>query len=196
MIPPFSTVSASPKKALPRLSQGFSLVEVTLALGVAAVCLLAIFGLLPIGLNSNQASVEQTTAASLTRSIISDLRSTPVVAGTTSVSTTYGIIFPNLLTTGTNSSMNTVWFDEWGTQVGNTAGTSATAQQAQAKDAQSAFPKYRAFITLTPPATTSPKSATFVRTIISWPAFADSTPNSNPAHAAGTYETVTALDRN
>ncbi|HEV2841922.1 MAG TPA: hypothetical protein VGW39_11395 [Chthoniobacterales bacterium] len=32
---------------------GFSLVEVTLALGVASVCLIAIFGLLPVGLRTN-----------------------------------------------------------------------------------------------------------------------------------------------
>jgi len=187
MTPSNSSISAF----TPRHSRhGFSLVEVTLALGVAAVCLLAIFGLLPIGLNSNQASVEQTTAASLTRSIVSDLRSTPVATGTAAVSPTYQITFP--LTTSTNSVSHTVWLDEWGAQVGVTDSTATAAQVA----AKTSSPKYRAFITLTPPATTSAKSATFVRTVISWPAFSDPTPNTNPKNAAGTYETVTALDRN
>ena len=35
----------------------FTLIEVTLALGITAFCLLAIFGLLPVGLRSNQAAV-------------------------------------------------------------------------------------------------------------------------------------------
>lgn len=55
----------------------FSLVEVTLALGVAALCLLAVFGLLPIGLNSNQAAVQQTLAANILNGVIADLRNTP-----------------------------------------------------------------------------------------------------------------------
>ena len=42
---------------------GFSLVEVTLALGVASVCLIAIFGLLPVGLRTNQDAIQQVAAA-------------------------------------------------------------------------------------------------------------------------------------
>ena len=52
-----------------RLSAAFSLVEVTLALGVAAFCLIAVFGLLPVGVNSDQTSIQQTAAASLATSI-------------------------------------------------------------------------------------------------------------------------------
>jgi len=48
----------------------FSLVEVALALAITAFCLVAVFGLLPVGLNSNQASTEQTAAANIARSII------------------------------------------------------------------------------------------------------------------------------
>ena len=58
-------------------SFGFSLVEVTIALGVAAVCLLSLFALLPIGLNSNNAAVQQTLAVDILNAVVSDLRNTP-----------------------------------------------------------------------------------------------------------------------
>jgi hypothetical protein len=52
----------------------FSLVEVTLALGVAAFCLVAVLGLLPASLKTQQASIQQTTANSIISQIFSDLR--------------------------------------------------------------------------------------------------------------------------
>src|ERR1700674_3846005 len=58
-------------------SAGFSLVEVTLALGVAAFCLIALFGLLPLGVQTNQSSISQTAAASVLSSVVADLRATP-----------------------------------------------------------------------------------------------------------------------
>jgi uncharacterized protein (TIGR02598 family) len=58
----------------------FSLVEVTLALGVAAFCLIAILGLMPAGLNTNQTSVRQTTANGILSSIVADLRATPLTS--------------------------------------------------------------------------------------------------------------------
>ena len=66
----------------------FSLVEVTLALGIAAVCLISIFGLLPVGVNSNKASIEQTKAVNLLTAVVADLRST---SKTASVSPGFGI---------------------------------------------------------------------------------------------------------
>ena len=77
---------------LSRFEKAFTLVEVTLALGVAAFCLLAVFGLLPTGINCNRASVEQTAAASLARAIVADLRSTPRNSRT---SPQYAIPFPS-----------------------------------------------------------------------------------------------------
>jgi type II secretory pathway pseudopilin PulG len=52
----------------------FSLVEVTLALGVAGFCLIAVFGLLPVGLKTQQAGVEQTKANAIISQITADLR--------------------------------------------------------------------------------------------------------------------------
>ena len=59
---------------------GFTLVEVALALGVASFCFVTIFALLPIGVNLNHTSIEQTAATNLISAVISDLRSTPKTA--------------------------------------------------------------------------------------------------------------------
>lgn len=55
-------------------ASGFSLVEVTLALGVAAFALIAILGMLPVALKTQQASVQQTTANEIMNTILGDLR--------------------------------------------------------------------------------------------------------------------------
>jgi type II secretory pathway pseudopilin PulG len=65
--------SQNMKRSLPE-APGFSLVEVTLALGVAAVCLIAVLALLPTSLKTQQASIEQTTANQIISTIFSSLR--------------------------------------------------------------------------------------------------------------------------
>ncbi len=58
----------------PARNAAFSLVELTLALGVAAISLLVLFGLLPAGLKTHQASIQQTTANEIISQIYSLLR--------------------------------------------------------------------------------------------------------------------------
>ena len=57
-----------------RRTAAFSLVEVTLALGVAAFCLLVLLGLLPTGLKTQQSGIQQTTANQIISQISSFLR--------------------------------------------------------------------------------------------------------------------------
>jgi hypothetical protein len=57
-----------------RAAAAFSLVEVTFALGVAAFCLIAVMGVLPVGLKVQQASVQQTTTNEIISEIAVDLR--------------------------------------------------------------------------------------------------------------------------
>ena len=57
-----------------RRTAGFSLVEVTLALGVAAICLIVLMGLLPAGVKTQQNSIQQTTANQILSQICSFLR--------------------------------------------------------------------------------------------------------------------------
>jgi uncharacterized protein (TIGR02598 family) len=52
----------------------FSLVEITAAIGVAGFCLIAVLGLLPVALQTQQASVQQTTANAIMAAILGDLR--------------------------------------------------------------------------------------------------------------------------
>ena len=61
-------------KALGRQIAGFSLVEVTLALGVAAICLLALLALLPVASKTQQNSIQQTTANQIISQIDAVLR--------------------------------------------------------------------------------------------------------------------------
>ncbi len=53
---------------------GFSLVELTLALGVAALCLLVLLGLLPAAVKTQQSSIQQTTSNQIISQIYSFLR--------------------------------------------------------------------------------------------------------------------------
>src|SRR5882724_4262002 len=80
----------------------FSLVEVTLALGVAAFCLIAVFGLMPVGVQTNRNATSQTAATNIMAAAVADLRATPTFNAT---STQFGITF------GTNA---TRYFDSAG----------------------------------------------------------------------------------
>lgn len=57
-----------------RKTEAFSLVELTLAIGVAAFCLLAVMGLLPAALKTQHASIQQTTASEVLSMFGADLR--------------------------------------------------------------------------------------------------------------------------
>ena len=67
----------------------FSLVEVTLAIGIAAFCLIAVFGLVPVAVLTNRNATSQTAATNVMASVIADLRATPQ----TTTSPQYGITF-------------------------------------------------------------------------------------------------------
>ena len=58
----------------PRTVAGFSLVEIVIALGVAAFCLVAVLGMVPISLKTQQASVNQTKANGVMSQAIDFLR--------------------------------------------------------------------------------------------------------------------------
>jgi uncharacterized protein (TIGR02598 family) len=73
-----------------RRVHAFSLVELTLALGVAAFCLLAVFGLMPIGVQTNRNATSQTATANIMAAVIADLRATPK---TNTTSAQFGITF-------------------------------------------------------------------------------------------------------
>jgi len=148
-------------------SAGFSLVEVTLALGIAAFCLIALFGLLPLGAKTNQNSISQTAAAAVFSSVVADLRATPKTSLT---SRQYEI------TVGT---AKVLYFDGEGRAV--------TVADPNAN------PRYRLTITFpsNPAGTFGP---TFVTLKVSWPALVD--PAATTTNAVDFVETFAAFDRN
>jgi uncharacterized protein (TIGR02598 family) len=104
----------------------FSLVEVTLALSVAAFCLIAVFGLVPIGVQTNRNATSQTAAASIIRTVVSDLRGTPRCVATSSQ---YQIIVGTGPVCGSvvSPSPKTLYFDSTG-QFSTSPGTNSRYQ--------------------------------------------------------------------
>ncbi|MGB8353240.1 MAG: hypothetical protein WCD79_05080 [Chthoniobacteraceae bacterium] len=166
-----------------RHTAGFSLVEVTLALAVTAFCLVVIFGLLPVGLNSNQNSIQQTAAANIARAIISDLRATQISIPASTRSTMFRIPIPP---PGVGSAFRTLFLREDGSTGTTRIGSNADPTQ---------NPRYRATIYFTPPAA-GQRTATTLRILITWPAMADRIATSQPGAYTGSYEISTTLDRN
>jgi type II secretory pathway pseudopilin PulG len=68
-------------KSLLHRARAFSLVEVTLALGVAALCLITVLGLLAVALKTQQASVHETVANKILSEIIGDMRAAVRIHG-------------------------------------------------------------------------------------------------------------------
>lgn len=150
--------------------------EVSIALGVAAFCLLAILGLLQTGLTSEKATVGQTAAAGILSSVFSDLASASSANSTTQ-------LFKIALDGQSSASSQTIYFTEAGEPTGALGGT-PTAES-----------RYRATIGIQSP-NPGVKAPTTVRILITWPAEADPIPNQWPSKASGAVEVVTALDRN
>jgi uncharacterized protein (TIGR02598 family) len=78
----------------------FSLIELTLAIGIAAFCLLAVMGLIPIAVQTNRNATSQTAATNIVASVIADMRAT-----TAATSPQYGITF---------GTAKTLYFDSAG----------------------------------------------------------------------------------
>jgi type II secretory pathway pseudopilin PulG len=96
--------------------RAFSLVEVTLALGVAAFCLLAVFGLLPVGLQTNRNATAQTDATNIIAFVVADLRAN--FKGPSTIPAWYSPLLCVPLGTQT-----TLYFDSQGRCSSNLAGT-------------------------------------------------------------------------
>ena len=129
-----------------RRSSAFSLVEVTLALGIAAFCLIAVFGLMPVRVQTNRNATSQTAGTNIDAAVVADLRATPRGINTSSQ---YQITF------GTNPSP--IYFDGTG-QLATTVGANSR-YQLNITWSGSAGLRY-ADIKVTWPAAASPTNAT------------------------------------
>jgi len=64
---------------------GFSLVEVVIAIGIAAFCLVTMLGLIPSGMKAVNATTEQTAATAIISEVMTDLRDTPLGSNTSPI---------------------------------------------------------------------------------------------------------------
>jgi type II secretory pathway pseudopilin PulG len=163
---------------------GFSLVEVTLALGVAALCLLVLLGLLPIGLKTQKSSIQQTTATQIVSSISAVLRADarlppgqankvcPPGTPDPNVPCNYGALHGHWAEAG---HFETLYFTDGGYQTGSANNSSPDAV-------------FRATVTYRSP----PSETTGLATIrVTWPASLDP---DDPA-LAGSVTTELAVSR-
>jgi uncharacterized protein (TIGR02598 family) len=161
-------------RALQGRRSGFSLVEVTLALGVAGFCLLAVFALLPMGVQTNQTAFSQTAATTILSDVAADLRVAAQATASTTTSPMYKIAVP---ASGVSSDWQPpLYFDDQG-------GFSTAIKTGS---------RYRLAVRFPLPGSDVPY-ATCADIKISWPAAVDATsPTPGPA---GLIETVAAFSR-
>jgi type II secretory pathway pseudopilin PulG len=152
--------------------QAFSLIEVTLAIGIAAISLVTIFALLPLGVQTNQRSIEQTASADILSVVAGDLHATPVTIprGGATISPQFHIAIPAAGSTGTPA---TLFF--------SSAGQSADSLQPDSR--------YRLTVTFLSNGGAT-KTATFANLKVTWPASAV------VENAQGSAEIFAAFDRN
>ena len=158
---------------------GFSLVEVTLALGIAAFCLIAVFGLIPVAALTNRNATSQTRATNITAAVIADLRATPK---TNSASLQFAIPFFTSNTTRYFDSQAQCSCDSAGVQRPNPLTRTCSASWSPALQ-----PRYRVTITWSG-STTLP----YADLKVTWPAEVDPTTTT----PSGSTEMFAAFDRN
>lgn len=146
--------------------RGFSLVEVTLALGIAAFCLLTLFGLLPTGINIVQKASEETIALNRASALLADVKATPA---TSSLSTRYGMDLTGASSAGT--TLPEFLLDEQGNPVGKTSGAA----------------RYRVGYRISAPSSQPLGARVYLR--VSWPGLASA------SSAQGMVEIAARVDR-
>ena len=165
---------------------GFSLVEVTLALGMVVFCLVTIMGLLALGITSAHAAAVQTSAANILTAVAADLESTPdplPKGASAQTSPLYGITLPKAanvtptITSPLPAPTATIYIGEDGQVV---------------TSANSAYYRLSVWTTASNTGTGAApiRQETLVRLLISWPALA---PYAAPQ---GSLDNVIALNRN
>jgi len=161
----------------------FSMVEMVLALGVAGFCFLAILGLMPVGVQTNQRAISQTAATGIFSNVIADMRATPA-ANTTS--TQYAITF---------GTAKTLFFDGGGACSTDIQGTTKPDGSSWVPPLQV---RYRLDVTFSiNPAGANAATFTYLR--VTWPVPPTAQPlpaTPDPNTTSGSSEMFTAMSRN
>lgn len=151
------------------LISAFSLVELTVALGVGAFCLMAVFGLMPVGMQTNRNATSEIAATNIMTAVVSDLRATPRCIPTSSL---YQITLGTVCTPASTPSPKTLYFDgtgQFSTLLGSNSRYQLNVTWSQTGGGMTAL-----------------RSA-YVK--VTWPAAA------TPANASGLTEMFVAFDR-
>jgi len=148
----------------------FSLVELTLALGVAALCLIAVFGLMPVGVQTNRNATSQTVATNIMAAVVADLRGTPTA---NSRSSQFCIRF---------GTATTLYFDSVGQCSSDIAGSTSPCGVALSPPLRT---RYQVNI-----AWSGSTALRYADVKVTWPAAA------TLANASGSAEMFAAFDRN
>jgi hypothetical protein len=169
-----------------RSTAAFSLVELTLALGVAALSLITVFALVPVAVLTNRNAASQTSATNISALAVADLRAaktaSPMLEITIPTDPTSPPQFvpPDVVPCyggHTSTTSQVVYFDSQGQRSHSITSTSI----------------YRLTVTFVKNTTaTATTGATYVNVKVTWPAAIDPcaiTPS-------GSVEMFTALDRN
>jgi type II secretory pathway pseudopilin PulG len=153
------------------VTSAFSLVEVTLALGIAAFCLIAVFGLMPVGMQTNRNAKSQSRATNLMAAVMADVRATPRTK-TQSL---------QLCIPLSGAPPPPLYFDSEGRCSSDLAGSTSPCGVAWVPPLET---RYQVNITL--PLT---GNLTYADVKVTWPAAA------TPANASGSVEMFAAFDR-
>ena len=151
-------------------------------MGVASFCLVAVFGLVPLGIGTNQASSDQTACSNIITHVLADLRATPMTSppGGAATSTEYRLAIPaHSGATTTSTVLPPVYF-------GNSA-------QQFSLSPSLANSRYRLTVTFVP--ATGVRTATGVTLLATWPPLIDPN-NSKTGTPAGRVQVFANLDRN
>jgi type II secretory pathway pseudopilin PulG len=175
-----------------RFTSGFSLVELTLAIGVAAFCFIAVFGLIPVGVQTNRNSTSETQATSIMALAVADLRAAQI--GPQYGSPMFGF-FP--IPTDPTSPPQFVAPDFVPCSGGQTSTTSQIryidSQGQSSSSFSSSTSRYRLIVTFVKNTTaTSTTGATYVHLKVTWPAAIDPC----AVTPSGSVETFAAFNRN
>ena len=151
---------------------GFSLIEVTLAIGVAAFCLVAVLGLMPVGMKNQQSAIAETQANTIISQITGKLRAAVrVPPGHSDQSDSKWLLHPH--NGGAwDATPDILYFNIQG----NSEGSSLTAASVYRATIQYIFP---------PTDTTSLADIT-----VTWPAA-----QADAAKVAGSVESFVAINR-
>jgi uncharacterized protein (TIGR02598 family) len=144
--------------------RAFSLVEVVLALGIMAFCLIPLIGLLPAAMKSNQVSTEEIRAVNLLTVLEADLRNTHPAANQ-GKSLLFGLALPYATNAG-GMALNTALVTNT-VSAANSIGLQD--DETPTNYAASPRPRYQASVIYTSvPA--AGKAPTTARLIVNWPA--------------------------